>query len=233
MIDFNEASEQGTGAGPIPEDSVVPLKMTIRQPKPGKEGTQHPLFSRSGKGNEYLDVEFEVLGSFSGRKIWQNFTLFGSEQAAKISMRTLRAIVESAKGIDPSDASPAATEGRKLTDFADMNDMLFLAKVGCKVEQSNKDGQWYINNEIKRIITPGDKEEYDRGEFITDKPLPAIPAAGAPAPASGPAPTGPLPGTSAGKPAAAWGAGAAPAAAPVIPQTAKPAGSPTPAWAMK
>lgn len=225
MIDFNDAELQheGTG-GAIPEDSIVPFMMTIRPPKAGKEGSQHPLFCRSAKGNEYIDVEFEAQGSCKGRKIWQNFTLHGSDTAAKISMRTLRAIVESARGIAPSDASPQAAEGRKLADFADFNGMTFLARVKCVVEKSEKDGNYYVNNEFKKIITPDD-EEYLAGEYISDKPLPTVPAAGESLPAktsTAAAPTWGAPSTAA----------SAPVQQPVMPPPAsKPAGMPS--WASK
>jgi hypothetical protein len=218
MIDLNEGEEQreaGAG-GAIPEDSIVPFKMTIRPPKAGKEGTQHPLFSKSGKGNEYIDVEFEALGSMGGRKIWQMFTLHGSDQARQISMRTLRAIVESGRGISPKDVSPAASAGRQLSDWADFNEINFLMKVGVAVEQNTSNGNWYVNNTIKHIVTPDD-EAYLAGEHITDKPLPAVPAAGEPAKqqTTGPAPTGPAHGTT---------------AAPAKPAAS---GSPTPAWAKR
>lgn len=227
MIDLNNAEVQGTGgAGAIPEDSIVAFKMTIRPPKAGKEGNTHNLFSKSGKGNEYLDVEFEVSsGSYAGRKIWQNFTLVGSDQAAKISMRTLRAIVESARGIASSDASPQAAAGRQLSDWADFNSMVFLAKVGYKVEQSMKDGNYYINNEIKRIITLDD-EEYSKGEYISDKPLPAVPATGASASPSvmSPAATAAPPNN--------WGSPPAPST--MVPPVGKAnGGSPVPAWAQR
>lgn len=218
MLDFNEAELQGNGgAGPIPEDSIIPFKMTIRPPKAGKEGDTHQLFCKSGKGNEYIDVEFEADGTYAGRKVWQNFTLVGSDTAAKISMRTLRAIVESARNIAPSDSSPNATAGRQLSDWADFNDMTFLAKVGTVVEQSQKGGQYYVNNTIKKIITPDDGDLYHAGEFISDKPIPAIPAAGEPAQQTAQAtktaaPTGPVEGTASAKPAG---------------------GTPTPSWAKR
>ena len=218
MIDLNEAEIQKEGGAPVPEGSIVPLRMSIRPPRSGKEGNTHALFCKAKSGNEYIDVEFEVLGTFEGNKIWQNFTLVGSDQAAKISMRTLRAILESSRGIKPSDASPQATEARKLTDWADFNGMTFLAKVGCKVEQNPKDGRWYCNNEIKKVITADDGDEYTGGEKITDAPLPKLPEQGqAPAPAAA---------KSAGP---AWGAqpSAVPAAAP------PPSANPMPAWAMK
>jgi hypothetical protein len=220
MLDFNQAEQQSAGTGgAIPPESVIPFKMTIRPPKAGKEGTQHPMFSRSSKGNEYIDVEFEALGTYAGRKIWQNFTLFGSDQAAKISMRTMRAIVESARGISATDASPQAAAGRQLSDWADFNGMTFLAKVKCVVEKSQKDGQYYVNNEITKIITP-DMEEYAAGEHITDKPLPLIPDGPEPAAATA---------------APAWGAPAAqPAAAlPTMPPPAAPQAAPMPVWAAR
>lgn len=225
-IDFNGAEEQREGvAGAIPEDSIVPFKMTIRPPKAGKEGSTHALFCISAKGNEYIDVEFEALGAaYPGRKIWQNFTLTGSEIAAKISMRTLRAILESARGISPKDASPQATAARQLSDWMDFNDMTFLAKVGAVVEQSQKDGQWYVNNTIKRIITPDDAE-YAAGESISDKPLPTIPEPGAAPPAAKPAASAATP---------AWGAKTPPATpAPAAAPAAKPGAGPVPAWATR
>lgn len=217
MLDFNTAETQSTGKGPIPPDSCVILTMEVRSPRSGKQGS-HPLLCKSDKGNEYLDVEFKVArGSYEGKTIWQNFTVAGSEQAAKISMRTLRAIVESARGIDPNDASPQATSGRRLNDWSDFQSIQFMAKVDAKVEQNYKDGEFYCNNHIKKIITP-DMEEYNtvaqQGEIISNNPLPDKPAT-----ASAPKPSAPAP---------AWGA---PAAAPAA--TAAPASNPVPAWAKK
>lgn len=224
MLDFNTAEVQSTGKGPIPSDSCVIVQMHLRSPKAGKQGS-HELLGRSDKGNEYIDVEFKVVqGAYEGKQIWQNFTVKGSEQAVKISMRTLRAIVESARNINPSDQSPAAAEGRTLSDWSDFEGMQCIVKVDAKAEVSIKDGNTYINNHIKKIITP-DMEEYaacgQAGEIISDKPLPSEPEA----PKAKPAAAGP----------GGWAAPAAtPAATPAAaPAAAKPAGSPLPTWAKK
>lgn len=210
MIDFNSAEHQHTGSGPaIPPESIVPMTMTIRQPKAGKEGTQHPLFCKSSTGNEYLDVEFEVQGHFAGRKIWERFTLTGNNKKGQPnsskSMSVLRVIIESARNINPKDPSPAASAGRQISDWSDFNGMTFLAQVKCVVEQSHRDGQWYVNNEIAKVITP-DMPEYQHGEKISDKPVPAIPDQ-AHQPAAGPA-------------AGSWGSAAPAAAAPAAPTPA-------------
>jgi len=191
-IDFNEAPEQGSGAGPIPEDSVVVVCAEIREPKAGKQGTLNPLFCKASSGYEYLDFEFTVISpKFKDRKIWQNFMLGytkteteKSKQAISISMRTLRAMVEAARKISPKDTSPEATNARKINDFADLNAMLFPVVVGCEWGNPNESGRRYLNNSIKRIVTPDD-ERFEKvfddpdGCLLSGKPLPPEPEAGA------------------------------------------------------
>lgn len=232
-VDFNNAEPQGAGAGvgPIPEDSIVMLRMTLRAPKAGKTVGSHPLFTKSEKGNESLDVEFDVpTGKFEGKKLWQNFVVVGvgdgGKTAANISMRTLRAIVEAWRGVLPDDQTPAACAKRQLADWPDLQGAYFPAKVGVEI---SKDGR-FVNNTIKKIITPEVMLDGTNlwqlvmagAEIITDKPLPVAPNAGQPsgataATASGPAPAG----------APTWGAGS-----PGVPPAAGPA-VPTPSWAKK
>lgn len=189
-VDLNQAPEQGSGAGPIPEDSVVVVVAELRAPKSGKEGTVHPMFSRSDSGYEYLDFEFTVVSpKFEGRKMWQNYMLAytkgkteKSDQAIGISMRTLRAIVEAHRKISPKDTSPEATKARIINDFSDLNYMTFPIVVGCEWGKANAEGKRYLNNTIKRIVTMDD-ERFARvfgdpdGCILSDKPLPSEPAA--------------------------------------------------------
>jgi len=214
-VDFNEAPQQGSGAGPIPEDSVVVVVAEIREPKAAKQGTVNPLFCRANSGYEYLDFEFTVISpKFKERKIWVNYMLAytktpteKSNQAISISMRTLRAMVEAARHISPKDTSPEATKARIINGFADLNAMLFPVVVGCEWGNPNESGKRYLNNTIKRIVTPDD-ERFDKvfddpeGCLLSNKPLPPEPAAGGttggPAPAWGkkadaPATTTPAP----------------------------------------
>jgi hypothetical protein len=193
-VDFNEAPQQGSGAGPIPEDSVVVVVAEIREPKAAKVGTVDPLFCKASSGYEYLDFEFTVISpKFKERKIWQNFMLAytkppteKSNQAISISMRTLRAMVEAARKISPKDTSPEATKARIINSFADLNSMLFPVVVGCEWGNPNDSGKRYLNNTIKRIVTMDD-ERFDKvfedpeGCLLSGKPLPPEPEAGAPA----------------------------------------------------
>jgi len=189
-IDFNEAPEQGSGASPIPEDSVVMVTAQIRPPKAGKEGGVHPLFCIASSGYEYLDMEFTAV---NGRKMWQNFMLHftktptdKSAMAISISMRTLRAMVEATRKISPKDTSPEATKARIISDFSDLNGMMFPVVVDVEWGQQNKSGKRFLNNTIKKIVTPDDPRyekvwSMDQGMLLSDKPLPPEPEAGAPA----------------------------------------------------
>ena len=238
MIDLNTAEEQGEGSGrgALPPDSIVMVQMNLRYPEAGKEGSMQGL-TRARSGLEYLNCEFVVAaGSFQGAKFWNNLnvagaTTTGQKTAIDISMRTIRAMVEASRNINPKDASPQATQGRVLQSWDELNGIYFPVMVGCEVSEPRaKDGKRFVNNTLKRVITP-DRPEYEQvwngGEIITANPLPEIPATatsakpGWAAPAPQAAPMAP--------PAAPPFAQAAPAAPPAAPQAAAP--RPAPNWA--
>lgn len=206
MLDFNDAVEQKemSGHGPIPKDSIVLFQMEIRQPPSNKEledldqsDPKRMWITKSGTGNNhYLDCEFTVLSpSFDGKRVWQKLTQIGTDTACRISNSFLRAVLEANRGIMPNDASPAAVEARKVSGYQDFNGLKFPGVVGY--EKINP-GDKFINNNIKRVVTP-DKEEFaamqEDMEIISDNPIPEIPQAGQTT-ASQPAKTG-------------WGAAAA------------------------
>lgn len=203
MIDLNQAAEQGTGGGKaVPPDSVVLVQMIIRQPRAGSEGSM-PMLTRAQSGLEQLDCEFVIAqGSYKDAKWFERLSVSnahteGQKKAVDIAMRTIRAMVESSRGINPKDASPAAAQQRVLQSWEELNGIYFPAMLDAVVSDPNKDGKRFVNNKLRRVITP-DKPEYavicDGGEIITDKPLPEIPATdanakpnwAAPAPASAP-----------------------------------------------
>lgn len=183
MLNFNNAEEQkevGSGNGPIPPKSIVKVKMTVREPSEKKRSNIHQVLtvSATNTSNHFLDCEFEVVaGTYEGLKIWQNYVVSGSEKATNISMSFLRAVLESARGIQPTDSSPQATQARQLNDWRDFTGMEFPVLVGVKKPKS---GDLYINNDIMRAITP-DKPEYQAvmagGEVISELPIPEIPGA--------------------------------------------------------
>src|SRR5262249_2983910 len=104
--------------------------MNIRPGNAGPDG----LFKRSKSGDaEGLDVEFTcVEGEYAKRKFWSfmilNGTTDGHATAGDITMRRLRAILESARGIKPTDVSEAAKKAR-VAKYADFDGLRFMARI--------------------------------------------------------------------------------------------------------
>jgi hypothetical protein len=66
------------------------------------------------------------------------------------SRNTLRAILESARGIKPDDTSEAAQAARKTSGWADFDGLRFVAQLGVRPP---KDG-YAAKNTIMKVITP-------------------------------------------------------------------------------
>ena len=118
-FDFNDAGPQKS-FDVIPANTTVSLQMTVR---PGGAGDGGWLRRSADGASEGLDCEFVVVdGEFAKRKLWQLFTLHGTTpghaEAGEISRNTLRAILESARGIKPDDKSEAAAAARKVASWA-------------------------------------------------------------------------------------------------------------------
>ena len=214
--------------------------------------------SKSGSDVLMLDWEFTVAeGPNARRKFWQTMVVAGGEVDEKnqskgwnITKSQLRAMVDSALGLNPKDESEAARQRRTLRGFADLNGIGFVAKIGVK---KDKEGKYPDQNVLAHVVTPDEKEwqmvmsgqDVPVGGATAAKPqgwgqpawggAPASPPAAAPAaqpqqslwgaspPATAPAPA-PSPGWSAPQPGWPPAAGA-PAAAP-----AAPGAMPGPAW---
>jgi hypothetical protein len=187
-IDFNQQEKQQEFKGPIPPGSAVKVRFSIREPKENRQmydqGSVVPLVTMSSKGDfGYLDVEMEVVsGTYKGNKIWENFgvigTTEGQQTAVRIAMSRLRAVVEAARNVMPDDSSPQAAQARTLNSWQDLQGVEIGIIVGAEVGNPSKDGKRYINNTLRRVITP-DKDEYMKimagEEIITDNPLPELP----------------------------------------------------------
>ena len=180
-FDFNTAGEQRSFEV-IPAGTICTLQLTIRRGGAGDDG----WLKRSADGaSEGLDCEFIVTeGPYAKRKLWQLYTLRGMTEkhaeAGKISNTTLRAILESARGIRPDDKSEAAQNARKVSSWADLDQIRFMARLGVKPPQ----GIYQAKNTIWEVITP-ERQEWRKPEQISAKS--ANSAAPATAPTTPPA----------------------------------------------
>ena len=144
----------------IPTGTIATVQMRIRPGTTGEDG----LLKRSAKDDcEMLEIEFVVAGGpHERRRFWQNFILEGTTsghaQAAEISRGTLRAIIESARGIKPSDVSPEARAARTVS-LRDFDQIIFIAKIGIERGKPKNDGTGE-NYSDKNVLA-----DYVRGEL--------------------------------------------------------------------
>lgn len=150
MLDLNTAEISKPQGQPIPDGTLVPVHMSVRPGGSGPDG----WLRRSQAGALMLDCEFTVLeGEYAKRKLWQLYILEGETEghakAATISKSAIRSMVESARGIRPSDDSEAAKAARMLSSFEQLDGLRFWIVV--KVE--SREG-YAPRNVVKYVVTP-------------------------------------------------------------------------------
>jgi hypothetical protein len=153
MFDFNTAETQRTREV-IPAATVAVIQMNI---KPGDAGEGKWLKTSKDGDSRGLDCEFTVVaGEHTGRKFWQRLTLEGETDGHKgardISWRTLRAILESARGIRPDDQSDDAKKAR-VAAFADFDGVRFIGRIGVEAAKNG----YAAKNTLLEVITPDRK----------------------------------------------------------------------------
>lgn len=157
-IDFNNAERQSTGSGdPIPEGTVAPVIFNLREIKTGKSGAQG------------LDVEYIVTaGPYKGRKAWAWIGIAGNDTEGhktmvRISHASLRAMLESAYGIEPADDKPAAMEARRVNTWEDFDGLEFVARFSVEAAKDYTDQRTGETKQGKakntlRAVTPDDED---------------------------------------------------------------------------
>jgi hypothetical protein len=153
-FDFNQAPEQKL-FGLIPEGTLAVMEINLRPGGAGEGG----IMKRTQKGDaEALDLEFIITeGEFAKRKLWGFYVTAGTsddhEQAASITKGRLRAILECARGIKPTDVSEAAKK-KRFAEYSDFDGMRFLGKIGIEKGTS----EYKDKNILLEVITPDRKE---------------------------------------------------------------------------
>ena len=183
MYDMNDAEPQRSGE-PIPDGSFAKMTMALR---PGgidgqSEIDKGLLKASNTVGSDVLnlDCEFTIVeGSHAKRKFWQTLTASGGKVdekgvsiSWKITKSTIRAMIDSALGLNPEDMSEAAKQKRVLRGLADLNGITFVAKI--RVEPST-DSRYGDANKLARVILPTEKEwqAVMQGQDVPPSPTPA------------------------------------------------------------
>ena len=159
--DFNDA-EQQQSFDLIPKGTVAPGRMTI---KPGghddaSQGWTGGYATQSFEtGSIFLACEFVILdGEYARRKMWSNVGLHSSKGPAWGNMgRTfIRAVLNSARNIQPQDNSPQASAARRIQGFNELDGIEFVARIDVE-----KDGRGELRNVVKIAVEP-DQADYPR-----------------------------------------------------------------------
>jgi hypothetical protein len=147
----------------IPHGTTATTVLHIRAGDVGEDG----MLKRSKDGGcEMLDCEFTVVdGPYKGRKFWERMILAGitdgHAKSAEINRGTLKAILDSALGLKPDDASPQARAARTVS-LKQFEGMAFIAKIGIEKGAAKNDGggeNWPDKNILAGVITP-DKRDW-------------------------------------------------------------------------
>jgi hypothetical protein len=155
-----DTANRAQGFEVIPSGTLVTLVMKI---KPGTVGIEN-LLKRTSKGDaEFLDAEFTVEGGeYDKRKLFANMLLDGTTaghaKAGEISRSLLRAIFESAHGIDPSDNAAPTMARRASATLAGFHGATFLATLEIEAGGKKPDGGFYKDkNVIGKVLRLGDQ----------------------------------------------------------------------------
>jgi hypothetical protein len=156
--DFNDAPEQ-SGFDLIPRGTLLKVRMSI---KPG--GFDDPAQGWTGgwatmseqTGSVYLNAEFVVLdGLYAKRKLWSLIGLYSpkGDEWTNMGRSFIRALLNSARGIDPKDASPQAQAARRIADFGELEGLEFVGRVDLE-----KDARGDDKNTLRQAIESGHKD---------------------------------------------------------------------------
>jgi hypothetical protein len=177
-FDFNSASEQ-TSFDLIPKGTLVRVRMTIKLGgfDDASQGWTGGYATRSvSTGSVYLNCEFVVTdGEFARRKMWSLIGLHSPKgpEWANMGRTMVKAILNSARNVQPSDSSQAAQNARRISGFADLDGIEFLGKVDWDKDQNGQD-----KAVIKSAVTP-DHKDYAAAMGAPRAPSPASASASA------------------------------------------------------
>ena len=102
---------------------------------------QDAIFRQSATSSaKWIECEFTIIGGqFDKRKVWHNLFFDGDKKNAsgvsmskEIGLRTLRGLVDSAKGLSPADMSPEANALRQIPSLDAINGMEFCIKIAVE-----------------------------------------------------------------------------------------------------
>jgi hypothetical protein len=153
--DFNDARQN---SNLIPKGTIVRVRLTIR---PGgfsdpAQGWTGGYAKRGASGAVYLDVEYTVLeGQYAKRKIWSMIGLYSPKGPdwGNMGRGFMRGVLNSSRGLSDKDNSPEAQNARRISSFADIDGIDFVARIDVGTDSNGQD-----KNDIRQALTRDHKE---------------------------------------------------------------------------
>ncbi len=153
--DFNDAKQ---ASNIIPKGTIAKVRMTLR---PGgfddpTQGWTGGYAKRGTTGSVYLDVEYTVLeGPYAKRKIWSMIGLYSPKGPdwANMGRSFIRSLLNSARGLSDKDNSPEAQNARRISGFADLDGIEFVARVDVGTDTNGDE-----KNDIRTAVTKDHKD---------------------------------------------------------------------------
>ena len=153
--DFNSAQSNGNV---IPKGTLAKVRLTIR---PGgfddpSQGWTGGYAKRGATGAVYLDAEYTVVeGAYAKRKIWSLIGLYSPKGPdwGNAGRGLIKGILNSARGIDDKDNSAQAQAKRRISGFAELDGIEFIARMDIGSDTNGED-----KNEVRSAVTPSHRD---------------------------------------------------------------------------
>jgi len=153
--DFNSAQ---SSSNVIPKGTLAKVRLTIR---PGgfddpSQGWTGGYAKRGATGAVYLDAEYTVVeGSFAKRKIWSLIGLYSPKGPdwGNAGRGLIKDILNSAHGLDDKDNSAQAQAKRRISGFAELDGIEFIARMDIGSDTNGED-----KNEVRSAVTPSHRD---------------------------------------------------------------------------
>jgi len=193
MATWNDYNDAKSNPNLIPKGTLAKVRLSIR---PGGfddagQGWTGGYATRGSTGAVYLNGEFTVLeGPYAKRKIWTLIGLYSPKgpEWANMGRSLIRGMLNSARGLSDKDVSPQAQAARRISGFADLDGLEFVARIDIGTDTNGDD-----KNEVRSAVTPNHKDYAQAmGRFAAQPAYAPAPSYPAPMPT---APAAPVPST--------------------------------------
>jgi len=153
--DFNSAQ---SSSNVIPKGALAKVRLTIR---PGgfddpSQGWTGGYAKRGATGAVYLDAEYTVVeGPHAKRKIWSLIGLYSPKGPdwGNAGRGLVKGILNSARGLDDKDNSAQAQARRRISGFAELDGIEFIARMDIGSDTNGED-----KNEVRSAVTPSHRD---------------------------------------------------------------------------